>query len=188
MRFKTFLILLAAALLAITFLGCVERHIKAHKFDIYENTIPSFQGYGPVAVIVPEPTGKEYLVEYAPDPDSKAAGKIYVHLDDMHKNARELIAKELGNHGISTDPASVKQLRFTITKIQWEPWAGGFSVGSYLYFDVETSDGYKVSYKVQDGSGMDVDRAIGGTVSRAVEKLFQDPEVIRFLEGKTGKA
>jgi len=101
----------------------------------------------------------------------------------MHKNARELIEKELGNHGISAYPVSTKQLKFTITKVQWEPWAGGFSIGSYLYFDVETSAGYKVSYKVQDGSGMDVDRAIGGTVSRAVEKLFQDPEVIKFLEG-----
>jgi len=58
MRFKTFIFLLAATLSAITFFGCVERHIKAPKFDIYANTIPSFKGSGPVAVIVPEPTGE----------------------------------------------------------------------------------------------------------------------------------
>ena len=30
--------------------------------------------------------------------------------------------------------------------------------------------------------GLDVSRAIGGTVSRAVEKIFQDKEVLSYIE------
>jgi len=43
-------------------------------------------------------------------------------------------------------------------------WANGSIIGSYLEFDIETGDGYMRHYKVQDGSAMDVSRAVGGAI------------------------
>jgi len=186
MKSKSLFLLISAAFSVVLFSGCVERHVNVPKFELYADTIPAFQGTLPVAVIIPEPTGAEYLVAYA-DPEAKHTGKVFVELDKMHADARDLIVKELSNHGIETSPTAEKQLRFTITSVQWEVWAGGFSLGAYLEFDVETSDGYRAHHKVQDGSSMDVPRAIGGAVTRAVEKLFQDPAVVKFLQGALSK-
>ncbi|HYX10054.1 MAG TPA: hypothetical protein VE912_25225 [Bacteroidales bacterium] len=75
-----------------------------------------------------------------------------------------------------------KYLKFTITKIQWEIWAGGFSIGAFLEFDIETRDGNKGHYKVQDGSSVDVSRAVKDAISKAVEKIFQDKELLSYIE------
>jgi len=160
--------------------GCT-RHIKPLKFDIDSNTIPDFHGKMPIAIIVPDSADKEYLVEYA-DPERKGTAKVYVDLNDLYKNAKELIEMELSKHDIAASPSAEKQIIFTITKAQWEIWAGGFAIGAYLEFDIETRDGYKAHYRVQDGSSMDVSRSVGGTVSRAVEKIFQDEQIIKYLE------
>ena len=49
-------------------------------------------------------------------------------------------------------------------------------------FTVETSGGYRQNYTVQDGSAADVSRAIGGLPSRAVEKMFQDQNIVDFVQ------
>ena len=77
-----------------------------------------------------------------------------------------------------------KYLTFTITKTQWECWAGCFAFGAYLEFDIETGDGYKKHYRVQDGSGSNLTRAMGGTIARAVEKVFQDIQIITYIENQ----
>jgi len=159
--------------------GCT-RHIKPPKFDVYPEKIHSFKGDAPIKIIVPEEAEKEYLIEYAiPE---KSSGKVFVDLNDLYKNAKELIEKQLTGHRVPVSPDAEKYLKFTITKAQWEVWAGGFSIGAYLDFDIETGDGYKQHYKVQDGSAMDVSRSVGGTVARAVEKIFQDKEVLAYIE------
>ncbi len=161
--------------------GCT-RHIKPTKFDIDAQTIPDFHGNAPVAIIVPESAEKEFLVEYA-DPERKGTATVYVDLNDLYKNAKELMETELAKHHIEASSSAEKQLLFTITKAQWEVWAGGFAIGAYLEFDIATKDGYKTHYRVQDGSSMDVSRSVGGAVSRAVEKIFQDDQIIKYLEG-----
>jgi len=49
-------------------------------------------------------------------------------------------------------------------------------------FDIETGAGYKGHYRVQDGSSVGVSRAVGGTVSRAVEQIFQDKTILAYIE------
>jgi hypothetical protein len=165
-------------------IGCT-RHIKPVKFDVYPELIPNFQSDVPMKVLVPENAEKEYLIEYT-DPERTTA-KVYADLNDFHKIAKELIEKEMVGHQVPLSPDAEKYLKFTITKVQWEIWAGGFSIGAYLEFDIETGDGYKGHYKVQDGSGMDVTRSVGGAVSRAVEKIFQDKEVLAYIENAAAK-
>jgi hypothetical protein len=97
---------------------------------------------------------------------------VYVDLNDLYNNAKELIEEVLVKHKVPLSPDSEKYLKFTISKVQWEVWATGFAMGSYLEFDIETGDGYKSHYRVQDQSGVNVSRAVGGTISRAVEKIF----------------
>jgi len=175
---KIFFKLILILSLTLSF-GCTL-HIKPEKFDINPNEITSFKSDTPIKILVPENAEKEYLVEFT-EPERTHA-KVYVDLNEMYKNAKELIEEEMVAHQVPLSPDAEKYLLFTITKIQWEVWAGGFSIGSYLEFDIETKDGYKEHYKVQDGSSVDVSRAIGGTVSRAVEKIFQDKEVLSYIE------
>ena len=178
---KVFFKLMLILSLTLSF-GCT-RHIKTEKFDINPAEIQNFKSDTPIKVLVPENVEKEYLVEFT-EPERTHAN-VYVDLNEMYKNAKELIEEEIVGHHVPLSPDAEKYLKFTITKVLWEVWAGGFSIGSYLEFDIETKDGYKGHYKVQDGSGMDVSRAIGGTISRAVEKIFQDKEVLSYIE-KTG--
>ena len=163
----------------LTSFGCT-RHIKPDKFDVYHEKIPNFKGTAPIKVLVPEKAEKEYLIEFT-HPE-KTHAKVYVDLNDLYKNAKELIDKELVEHQVPLSSDAKKYLKFTITKIQWEIWAGGFSIGSYLDFDIEDGDGYKQHYKVQDGSSMDISRAVGGTITRAVEKIFQDKNLLDYIE------
>lgn len=167
-------------ILSFTFsIGCT-RHIKPEKFDIYPEEVKDFQSDIPIKVLVPENAEKEYLIEFT-EPERTHA-KIYVDLNDLYKNAKELIEKEIVGHQVPLSSDAEKYLKFTITKIRWEIWAGGFSIGAFLEFDIETRDGYKGHYKVQDGSSVDVSRAVGGAISRAVEKIFQDKEVLLYIE------
>lgn len=160
--------------------GCT-RHIKPGKYDVNPDLIPDFSGDNSMMVLIPENAEKEYLVEYA-DPEKSGTAKVYVDLNELYKNAKELIEKEMLEHQVPLSPEATKYLKFSITKIQWEVWAGGFAIGSYLEFDVETGDGYKQHYKVQDQSSMDVSNAVGGTVSRAVEKIFQDHNILAYIQ------
>ncbi len=161
-------------------IGCT-RHIKPLKFDVYPEKILNFKSDAPIRVLVPEEAEKEYLIEHV-DPEKKLTGKIYVDLNDLYRIAKELIEKELTGHQVPLSSDAKKYLKFTITKAQWEIWAAGFLMGAYLDFDIETGDGYKQHYKVQDGSGWDINRSVGGTVTRAVEKIFQDNKVLAYIE------
>jgi hypothetical protein len=159
-------------------IGCT-RHIKPEKFDVYPDKIQDFQSSVPITILFPENADKEHLIEYAGP--QKTSAKVFVDLNDLYKNAKELIEKEIVGHKVPLASDAEKYLKFTITKLQWEVWAGGFSIGAYLEFDIETGAGYKGHYRVQDGSSVDVSRAVGGTVSRAVEQIFQDKTILAYI-------
>ena len=89
----------------------------------------------------------------------------------------------LAKYKVPLSPNSEKYLKFTISKVQWEAWAWNLR-GAYLEFDIETGDGYKMHYRVQDQSGWDEARAVGGTTSRAVETIFQDEKIIAYIESQ----
>jgi hypothetical protein len=160
-------------------IGC-SRHIKPEKFELDHNIIRKFQGNVPIKVIVPENAEREYLIESTKS--KSGPSKLYVDLNVLYKNAKELIEGELNRHLVPLSEDADRFIKFKIEGIKWEIWAMGFSIGAYLEFEVETSNGYKHLYKVQDGSTTDVSRAVGGTISRAVEKMFEDNSIISFIE------
>jgi len=75
-----------------------------------------------------------------------------------------------------------KCLKFTITKAQWEMWAGGFSMGAYLDFEIETVGGYRLHYRVHDRSVNNVSRVVSGTMTRAFEQSFQNRNGLDYIE------
>jgi hypothetical protein len=160
-------------------IGCT-RHIKPVKIDFEPESIPDFNGDDALNVLIPENAEKEYLVEYV-NPGALSA-KIYVDLNDLYKIAKELIEKELTRHQVPLSPDANKYLKFTITKIQWDLWAKGIWSGIYLEFEIETSDGYNESYKVMAHSVWGTNRQIGGAVTKAVEKIFQDRSILSYIE------
>lgn len=161
--------------------GCTQ-HIKPDKFDLNPQVLKPISSNAPIHVLVPENAETNYLTEFSGK--QKTHANVYVDLNVLYKNAKELMEDFLTKNNVPLSPDSKKYLKFTIRKVQWEVWAGGFSIGAYLEFDIETGDGYKKHYKVQDQSGMDVSRAVGGTISRAVEKIFQDEKIITYIEAE----
>jgi hypothetical protein len=108
---------------------------------------------------------------------------LQVDVAQMNRNARDFIAEYLHSKGVETESPD-KSLHFEITKVQYETWGNPLFLiiqGCYLHFNVETSSGYVQQYKVQDQSGWNLDRAVSGAVSRAVERMFEDPEIIAFI-------
>ena len=159
--------------------GC-SMHIRPQKFDLDHQQLRSFKSDEPIQIVVPSNAETEHLVEslswWASPP------KVYVDLNDLYRNAGELIAEVLDKNKVPFSPNAKKYLKFTITKAQWEKWASGPMVEAYLEFDVETGDGYKKHYRVQDRSFSNVERAVGGTTSRAVEKVFQDEKILHYIQ------
>lgn len=161
--------------------GCA-RNIKPDKFDVNPQILKSFKSDVPIQVVVPENAETKYLVEYSGK--QKTHADVFVDLNDLYKNTKELMEEVLVKQKVSLSVDSPKYLKFTISKVQWDVWAGGFSIGAYLECDIETGDGYKRHFRVQDGSTMGVERAVGGTTTRAVEEIFQDEKIIAYIESR----
>jgi hypothetical protein len=178
---KTGLKFLSLFIICILLVGCA-RHIKPDKFDIDYQLLKLLRSNIPIQVLVPNNAEKEYIIEFSGKQKTHAA--VYVDLNNLYNNAKELIEEYLVKHKVPLSSDSKKYLRFTIDKAQWEVWAGGFSIGAYLEFDIETGDGYKKHYRVQDGSSMDISRSVGGAISRAVEQIFQDEKIIAYIESE----
>jgi hypothetical protein len=172
---------LSLIVICIFLIGCT-RSIKPDKFDLDPQLLKPLRSNVPIQVLVPNNAETKYPIEYSGKQTTHA--NVYVDLNDLYKNAKELMEEVLVKQKIPITANSEKYLKFTISKIQWEVWAGGFSIGSYLEFDIETGGNYKGHYRVQDQSSMDVSRAVGGTISRAVEQIFQDDKVIAYIESK----
>lgn len=176
---KTHLRYFSIIIICILLIGCT-RHIKPDKFDIDPQLLKPLKSNVPIQVLVPKNAETNYLIEFSGKQTTHA--DVYVDLNDLYNNAKDLIEEVLVKDNVPLTTDSEKYLKFTISKVQWEIWAGGFSIGAYLEFDIETGDGYKSHYRVQDQSSMDVSRAVGGTISRAVEKIFQDEKIIAYIE------
>lgn len=178
---KTNLRNLVHIFICILLIGCT-RYIKLEKFDLDPQLLKSFTSNVPIQVLVPKNAETKYPIEFSGKQTTHA--NVYVDLNDLYNNARELIEEVLVKHKVPLSSDSKKYLKFTISKVQWEVWAGGFSIGAYLEFDIETGNGYKRHYRVQDQSSAGVERAVGGTTSRAVEKIFQDEKIISYIESQ----
>ena len=168
-------------LIYILLVGCT-RYIKPQKFDLDPRVLKPLKSNAAIQVRVPENAETKYLIEFSGK--QKKHANVYVDLNDLYKNAKASIEEVLVKYQVPLSPNSEKYLRFTISKVQWEVWAGGWSIGAYLEFDIETGEGYKMHYRVQDKSSGNVDRAVGGTTSRAVEQIFQDEKIRAYIESQ----
>ncbi len=178
---KTNLRYLPLVIICILLMGCTTtKQIKPEKFEVDFRLMKRFRSNVPIQVLVPQNAETKYLIEYSGK--RKAYQILYVDLNDLYRNAKELLEQTLANYNVPLSPNSEKYLKFVISKVQWGIWGGGFLRGSYLEFDIETGDGYKKHYRVQDQSAQSSDRAVAGTISRAVEKIFQDEKIIAYIE------
>lgn len=178
---KTNLRYFSVIIIYVLLIGCTAaRQIKSEKFDLDPRLLKPLKSNAPIQVLVPQNAETKYLIEYSGE-EKPTYRILYVDLNDLYRNAKELIEEVLAKYKVPLSPNSEKYLKFVISKVQWEMWAGGFLTASFLEFDVETGDGYKMHYRVQDQSPGG-DRAVSGTVSHAVEKIFQDEKIIAYIE------
>ena len=162
------------------FMSSCTHYIKPAKFDLDYQSLKSFRSNVPIQVLVPKNAETKYPVEFSGQQTTHA--NVYVDMNDLYKNAKELMEEVIIKRNVPLSNDSKKYLKFTISKVEWDVWAGGFLIGASLEFDIETENGYKKHYKVLDQSSVGVERAIGGTTSRAVEAIFQDEKIISYME------
>lgn len=158
--------------------GCVY-NLKVEKFPT--NIDANIYGTAPIEIIIPD--SEPVLVVENLNYFTGKGATTQVDVNQMNRNAKDFITDYLHGKNITTRE-SWKKIKFQITKLQHELWGNPFFVslqGCYLYFAVETSSGYRQEYKVQDQSGFSLDRAASGAVSRAVERMFSDPNIINFI-------
>lgn len=172
--------LIGLVLTVILLSGCmINWHQKPDKFQVYPEVMKSFTSETPITVITPK-NNPEMLVENLNLITGKGAN-MYYDMNELYKIAEEHIIDTLKNNKVPVSSSTSKYIKFTVTKIQTEVW-GMFVMGCYMYVTVETSNGYKRDFRCQDQSGSHLDRAVGGAISRAVETIFQDPKIIKFIE------
>lgn len=159
------------------FLTSCTKYIVPEKFDVDHSMIKSFAGRQSIQVVVPKNAETKYLIEY-----SGTSLNLYVDLNTLYINAKELIEDVLVKHNVPLSNNSKQYIKFTISKIQCEVFGMGWGgMGASLEFDIETADGYHKHFTVQDRSFVE-SRAVGGTITRAVEKIFQDENIISYIE------
>jgi hypothetical protein len=158
----------------------INVHQKPDKFQIYPEVMKTFRSNTPIAIVTPK-NNQEILVENLNVMMGKGLN-MYYDMNELYKIAEDHITETLKNNNVPVVPSSSKYIKFTVTKIQSEAWGVIYVKGCYMYVTVETSSGYKKDFKAQDQSAWHFDRAVGGTISRAVETIFQDPTIIKFIE------
>ncbi len=158
-------------------IGCTTTNkLKPKTFGL-DLQLESLSSNVPIQVLVPKNAETNYPIEYSKR--GERCANEYVDLNDLYKNAKELIEQVLVKHKVPLSPNSEKYLKFTISKVYAE---SDWVYVAYLEFDVETGDGYKRHFKVQDQSPMSIERAIGATTARAVERIFQNEKIIAYIE------
>jgi hypothetical protein len=167
-------------LLVFLLTGCVHKIIP-EKFSTNAELMKTFSGGAPIQVVVPQNAEKAFVIENL-NIILGTRATFVIDLNVLYKNADELIKEVLINNKVIVSTNSPKYLKFFVNKIQFENTGLGWVTDGYLDFTIETSDGYTQQYRVENRSGPTVHRAVGGAVSRAVEKIFQDPKVLEFIE------
>jgi hypothetical protein len=161
--------------------GCTYQ-LKLTRFDIPPSVVEPLMGDTPINIIGPEIDYPIKQVSYSVEGKTGDGFSYFVDFNEVNKIAIDLIKSELKKNNVPISDDAQTVVKFTTTKIEWEYWAGGFVIGTYLNFEVETADGYKNKYTVQDGSQVHLERAVGGAITRAAEKVLQDERILSYIE------
>jgi len=161
--------------------GCTYQ-LKLTKFDIPPNVVEPLMGDTPINIIRPEIDDPIKQVSYYAEGKSGDGFSYFVDFNEVNNVAIELIKSELKKNNIPISDNAQSVIKFTTTKIEWEYWAVGFVMGTYLDFEVETADGYKKKFTVQDGSQVHLERAVGGAITRVAEKVLQDERILGYIQ------
>lgn len=174
-------ILFVAVITIIILQGCTYQ-LKLNKFDIPPSVIDPLMGDSPINIIAPQIDDPIKQVSYSVEGKTGDGFSYYVDFNEVNKIAIDLIKNELIKNDIPLSKDAQKIIKFTTTNIEWEYWAGGFVTGTYMDFQIETADGYKKKYRVQDGSQVHLERAVGGAITRAAEKVLQDEKILSYIQ------
>jgi hypothetical protein len=164
----------------ILLIGC-SQSVKPQKFPPDPRVLKPLSSNVPLQVLVPKNAEAKYLIELSGQEQTEFTN-LYVDLNDVYKNVKELIEEVLVKQGVPLSSSSKKYLKFTINKIWRERWASGLIFAVFLDFDIETGAGYRKHYRVEDHLSATISRDLGGTTKRAVEEIFQDGEIIAYIE------
>lgn len=166
-------------LVCILLAGCTT-YLKPEKCSLDCQWLKPIKGNVPIQVVVPENAETKYLLEHNVKHIQKV-DEVYLNLNDFYKNTKELMEEVLVKSKVPLSTQSKKYLKFTISKVRWEHPLPFLMADIFLEFDIETGNGYKKHYEVSDAETTH-ERAMEIVTSLAVEKVFEDENVISYIE------
>jgi len=112
-------------------------------------------------------------------------GKAGLHtyngnLNEWTEKTIKLLSNELRSRGAVISDDAEKVLRLAV--IQGELVQGAFRLRGDLTLQVETGDGYKKEFFVQNLSGGNASRATGGAITLALTDMLNDQNILEYLK------
>ena len=174
--FNTVKILIIFTLLFFPF-GCTHYYVpKQH--PVAPGLVPDFSSNEPVAVSNGHKTGKMSLI------GTQGAHKWMGDVQLWTDTAVGVLKNELQIRSISVTGDASKELTLTVThaNIYW----GFASIRCIVTLEVETGEGYHKTFEGNNTSPWTLYRACDGSVTRAVEAMLNDEEILKYLKYSKG--
>jgi len=176
LRFNTFRFFMIFIFLLFSF-GCTHYYVpKQH--PVAPGLVPDFTGNNAIAVINAHETGKMTLI------GSQMAHKWMGDMRLWTDTAVGVLQNELQIRRIKVTGDASKELKLAVThaNVYW----GFASIRCIITLEVDTGEGYHKTFEGNNSSPWTLYRACDGAVTRAVEAMLNDEEILRYLKYSKG--
>jgi hypothetical protein len=136
--------------------------------------VPDFTSDNAIAVINAHKTGKMALI------GSQGVHKWMGDMQLWTDTAVGVLENELQIRKINVTGEASKTLKLAITHANTYP--GFASIRCVLSLRVETGEGYSKEFEGNNSSPWTLYRACDGAVTRAVEAMLNDEEILRYIK------
>ena len=159
-------------LIVFSLLNC-STHLVPKPKNIKKGEIPDFYANNSIKIINNQPSKKDIAL-YSAD----VFNNFYGNLNTWTDVAGELLGDELKKRGVSLDENSSNALKIAITHVNVKTPL--IDLICEIDFTVETSDGYKADYFVENRAKT-LYRATNGVIPLMVIKILNDRAILSFI-------
>lgn len=172
LSFKTCKLFILFILFVFSF-GCTHYYVP-NQHPVTPGMVPDFSGHDSVAVINTYESGKMTLI------GTQGAHKWMGDMRLWTDTAVGVLENELQLRGIKVTGEGAKELKLAIThaNVYW----GFATIRCILSLKVETGEGYTNIFEGNNSSPWTLYRACDGAVTRAVEAMLNDENILKYLK------
>ncbi len=172
LAFRSCILIIILALLIFSS-GCTHYYVPK-QFPATAGMVPDFTSNNAIAVINAYETGNMTLI------GSQGAHKWMGDMQLWTDTAIGVLENELQIRQINVTGEASKELKLKITHAN--TYTGFASIRCVLTLRVETGEGYSKEFEGNNSSPWTLYRACDGAVTRAVEAMLNDEEILKYIK------